>query len=205
MSQSVTVLDPRTPRPLIPTLPWHYILTPHEQQQAEDLAVARQAIKAKLNVQTQKVGQQYSDLDLHRMACQSELACARMLGEGWDLDWSVTPRGNKLFALRYRLPSGRLLTAEVKYRAVHGWDFGLFTTNPNDLKADFALLVWPATASMSIFPAHAYRLVGWTTRDHLRTDGEVVDWKHGQRLTMPWYKMGDPNLLRAQVDALKGR
>jgi len=146
-------------------------LTDEDFEIAKKIAHLRNDRKERMGIKSKKFDPSKSEWDAHYAGILGELGAARALG--LPIDTSERLDGDGGIDL-----SVAGLSIEIRYRTKRGWDFALNGSNVSFLKSDIGILVWPGKAPDSI------ELVGWTTRIHILSQGEVMNFGYGDRLVL---------------------
>jgi hypothetical protein len=160
-----------------------YEFTEEDLELAAKLAHRRNDRKEKLKIRSKKFDPSKSEWDAHYTGILGELGAARALG--LPIDTRELLSGDNGIDLEI---AG--LSIEIRYRTKQGWDFALNGSDVSFLKSDIGILVWPGDYPNSV------ELVGWTTRIHILSQGEIMNFGYGDRLVLPHSKTLDMSKLQ---------
>ena len=149
----------------------------YEITAAEDLGIRKKAEERQLNKEARQVTSKIfdpskSDLQIHLEGMRAEFAAAKLLGA--SLNWELLIGGDNNRG-DLTLSDGR--SVSVKFRKKRGWDFALYSANPDEFKEDIGVLVYPSDTHY-----RALDVFGWITREDFLKNSTVRNYKYGDRL-----------------------
>lgn len=151
----------------------------YEATAEEDAEIRKKAEERQLNKEARQVTSKIfdpskSDLQIHLEGMRAEFAAAKLLGA--SLNWELLIGGDNNRG-DLTLSDGR--SVSVKFRKKRGWDFALYSANPDEFKEDIGVLVYPSETHY-----RALDVFGWISRDEFLKVSKVRDYKYGNRLVV---------------------
>ncbi len=110
----------------------------------------------------------YSRYEMNRLGVAAEAAVAFLLGT--KVDRTVSLSGDDGIDLVHE---GE--TYDVRFRGRVGYDYALYSDDPDDLIADWAVLVWPGEDMV---------VVGKASKGTFLRNSKIMDFGYGPRLTL---------------------